>query len=147
MQVVLNSDVKKLGYRGDVVRVKEGFFRNFLQPNGFADMATEGRLKVANARKDKIVMHRQQLLDNSKDVLAKLKGLKFVIKSKVSAKGKLYGAITEADVIKSVLELANVKLEKDLLKMEHFKDLGEHKVLVHLGEGLEEEIVVDVQAL
>lgn len=147
MQVVLNADVKKLGYRGDVVRVKEGFYRNFLQPNGLADSATKTRLKVANSRTEKVVMHRQQLLDNAKEVLTKLKGLTVTIKSKATGKGKLYGAITEADVIAAVMEASNVKLEKDLITMEHFKDLGAHKVLVHLGEDLEQEITVNVEAL
>lgn len=147
MQVVLNIDVKKLGYRGDVVKVKEGYFRNFLLPRGMADVATTTRLKVAGSRKEKVVVEKQQLLDNAKDVLSKLKGLVVEIKAKVSAKGKLYGAVTEADVIAAVKEATKVKLEKDFVKMEHFKDLGEHKVVVHLGEGLEEEIVVNVSAL
>ena len=147
MRIVLNSDVKKLGYRGDVVKVRDGYFRNFLSPRGLADVATLTRLKVAESRKSKVVMQKQQLLDNAKEVLAKLNGLKVVIKAKVSKKGKLYGAIAEADVIEAVLVASKVKLEKDLLKMDHIKEVGEHKVKVVLGEGFEETITVVVEAL
>ena len=60
MEVVLNKDVKKLGYRGDVVTVKPGYYRNFLSPNGLADVASKSRLKLIDARKAKMVMERNQ---------------------------------------------------------------------------------------
>jgi len=145
MQVVLNKDVKKLGYKGDIVSVKRGFFRNYLLPNGLADFASKTRLKVAETRKEKIVIKKQQLLDNAKEVVEKLKGLKVVVKGKVTEDGKLYGSITEDDVIKVVEEESKLQLEKSQIKMDHFKELGEHKAVVHLGEGLEEEITVQVE--
>lgn len=147
MQVVLNEDVKKLGYRGDVVSVKRGFFRNFLFPRGLADLATIARLKIAESRKDKMVVQKQQLLDSSGDVLKKLKGLKVETFGKVSEKGHLYGSIVEEDVINAIEEATKIKLEKDFIKMEHLKELGEHKVIVHLGEGQEEEVTVEVKSL
>ena len=145
MQVVLNKDVPKLGYKGDTVNVKAGYIRNYLLPQGLADLATPSRIKVAASRKEKVVIKKQQLLDNAKEVLAKLKDLKVIIKSKVNAKGKLFAAITEKDVIAAIEEKKNVKLEKEYLKMEHFKDLGEHEVIIHLGEGFETKVIVKVQ--
>ena len=146
MEVVLNKDVKKLGYRGDVVTVKPGYYRNFLSPNGLADVASKSRLKLIDARKAKMVMEREQLLENANDVLNKLKGLKVTITSKVNDQGTLYAAITEEDVIKAVESEVKVKLEKDYLNMEHFKDLGDHSVKVDLGPDLSEEITVTVEA-
>ena len=89
MHVLLLQDVKKLGYRGDIVKVKEGFFRNYLFPRKLAEVATEVIKKVADSRKARILMEKQRLLDNAKDVLARLKGLKLSFKKKVSGKGKL----------------------------------------------------------
>ena len=146
MEVVLNKDVKKLGYRGDVVTVKPGYYRNFLSPNGLADVASKSRLKLIDARKAKMVMEREQLLENANEVLNKLKGLKVTITSKVNDQGTLYAAITEEDVIKAVESEVKVKLEKDYLKMDHFKDLGTHSVKVDLGPDLSEEITVTVEA-
>jgi large subunit ribosomal protein L9 len=146
MQVLLNKDVKKLGYRGDIVRVKEEYFNNFLLPNGLAELATTAVKKLVESRKAKTLMEKQRLLDNAKEVLQKLHGLKVVFKEKASEKGKLFGAITENDVIKAVQEKTNIRLEKEYLHMEHFKMVGSYEVKVHLGEGLEETVKVAVQA-
>lgn len=139
-------DVSKLGYKGDIVNVKDGYFRNYLFPRKLAEIATKGVKKLAQLRSEKRVMKKQQILDNAKDVLKKLKGLVVTLKVKVSGKGKLYGAITEDKVIAAIKEKANVELTKDFVKMEHFKSVGKYKVLVHLGEGLEEAINVVVEA-
>lgn len=146
MQVVLNKNVPKLGYRGDVVKVKEGYYRNFLLPRGFADICTPTRLKVAESRKDKLVMEKQQVMDNAKEVLKKLEGLTLTFKVKVTEKGTLYAAINESDVIAEIKKVTKVKLERDQVKMAHFKELGEHKVVVHLGKDLEESVKVVIEA-
>jgi large subunit ribosomal protein L9 len=147
MDVVLNEDVKKLGYRGDVVNVKSGYFRNFLLPRGLADAATRGRLALAEKRNEKRVMAKQQILDNSKDILAKLEGLVVTLKEKVNDKGHLYAAVSESEVIEAVKAAANVELDASMLKMEHFKEVGEHKVTVSLGSSAEVEIGVTVEGL
>lgn len=147
MEVLLEQDVKKLGYRGDVVTVKNGYFRNFLMPRKLASVLTPKLRKLAEERNKTRTLRKEQLLENSKDVLKKLKGLKVTLKEKVSAKGKMFGSVTEEEIVEAVKAAAKVELEKDLIKMKHIKELGEHKVKVHLGEGLEEEIVVNVEAL
>ncbi|MFA6917505.1 MAG: 50S ribosomal protein L9 [Candidatus Gracilibacteria bacterium] len=146
MQVLLLKDVKKLGYRGDIVKVKEGYFRNYLQVKGLAEVATESTKKVAASRKERILMEKQRLLDNAKDVLKKLHGLKLIFKEKVSGKGKLFGAITENDIIKAIVEKANIRLEKEYITMEHIKEVGNYEITVRLGEGLEETVKVAVQS-
>lgn len=147
MKVVLNSDVPKLGYRGDVVNVKDGYYRNFLLPRGFAEVATPSVLKVALARKEKKDLAKKQVIEDAEAVLKKLKGLSVTIEAKASDKGKLYGSVVEEDVIKAVKAEAKVTLDKEFVKMSHFKDLGDHTVVIHLGEGLEEKINVVVKAL
>lgn len=146
MQVLLNKDVKTLGYRGDIINVKNGYFRNYLFPRGLAQVANAKVIALAEKRNEKRTLQKERVLDNVKDVLKKLKGLSVTIKAKVSDKGKLYGSITEADVVEAIKAGAKVELEKDFIKMDHFKDLGEHKALVSLGEGMEEEITVVLEA-
>lgn len=146
MKVILNKDVPKLGYRADIVSVKEGYFRNFLLPRHLAEIATAGLIKLTESRKQKMVVKKQQLIDNAKDLIKKMKGLKIALKGKVSAKGKLYGAITEIEVIAAIEKATNVRLEKEYLKMSHIKETGDHEVVVRLGEGLEEKVKVSVKA-
>lgn len=145
MKVLLNKDVPKLGYRGDIVNVKKGYFRNFLMPEGLAEVATPVVLKIAESRKENIVMKKEQLMDNAKEVLKKLKGMKITLKAKVSEKGKLYAGITEEDVIKEIEKLYKVQLEKSFVKMEHFKELGEYEAVIDLGSGESEKVVVIVE--
>jgi len=146
MQVVLNQDVKKLGYRGEVVSVKPGFFRNFLFPNGLADVATPSRLRVAESRKDKLVMQKQQVMENVQGVLDKLKGTKITLTEKVNDKGHLYAAVSESEVIAAVEASAKVKLAPEWIKMEQIKELGEYTVTVQLEKGMTGQITVVVEA-
>lgn len=145
MQVLLNASVKKLGYRGDIVNVKPGYFRNFLLPKNLAQVATTTLISLAEGRNKKRLMQKEQIIGNAKEVLSKLKGLVVTIKEKVSAKGKLYGSVTEIEIIDAIKASTNVVLEKEFIKMNHIKDLGEHKILVHLGEGLEEEVKIVIE--
>lgn len=146
MQVILNKDVAKLGYRGEIVNVKPGFYRNYLSPKGFAEHANEAVRKLVESRKSKQVMEKQQLLDNAKEVIAKLEGLKLTLKSKASAKGKLYGALVETDIVHAIEVAAKVKLEKEFVKMAHIKEVGEFKVQIVLGENFKTDVSITVEA-
>ena len=146
MQVVLNKDVAKLGHRGDVVKVREGFFRNFLLPRGLALIGDASALKVAAVRKEKVVAQRKQVVDNAKDILSKLKGLKINMKSKISSKGKLFGAIAEDKIAEVINEATGLKLDRGFIKMTHIKTTGTHDVLVHIGPEMEEKVKVVVKA-
>jgi len=146
MQVVLNKDVPKLGHRGDVVKVREGYFRNFLLPRGLALIGDTGNLKVAAVRKEKVATQRKQVLENAKDILAKLNGLKINMKSKISSKGKLFGAIAEDKIAEAINEATGLKLDRGFIKMTHIKTTGTHDVLVHLAPEMEEKVKVTVKA-
>ena len=145
MQVLLKADVQKLGYRGDIIDVKKGYFRNFLFPNNLAEVSTKKMAELAEKRRETMVMRKQQVVENSREVLDKLKGLSVTVKGKVSDKGKLYASITESDIVEAIKEAAKLELEKGFIKMDHFKELGEYEVVVHLGADMEEKVKVVVE--
>ncbi len=128
-----------------MIRVKPGYFRNFLLPEGLAQIATPALKKLAEEKKEKLVMQKQQLIDNAKEIIKKLQGLKLKISAKASEKGKLYGAITEQEIIDEVEKKAKIKLEKEFIKMDSIKEIGDFKVNVSLGEGFDAEIEVKVE--
>lgn len=146
MKVLLNKDVKKLGYRGDIVNVKTGYFTNFLLPEGAAVMADESVVKLQESRKAKLVMKKEQLVENAKEVLKKLKGLVITFSKKITSKGKLYGGLSAEEIIDEIAAKTNIKLEPSNIKAEHIKEVGTHKVVVHIAEGSEETIKVVVEA-
>ncbi len=146
MKVLLNKDVKKLGYRGDIVNVKTGYFTNYLLPEGFAIIADASVVKLQDSRKSKLIMKNEQLKENAKEVLKKLKGLTVTIAKKITSKGKLYGGLSAEDIAEAIMAKTNIKLEPSYIKSEHIKEVGEHEVLVHITEGAEETIKVVVEA-
>ena len=147
MKVILNDNVLKLGYRGDVVDVKDGYFRNFLFPNGLAVVATKDRIALSEKRREKLVLDKERLLDNIKEVMDKLKGLSVEIPMKVTGDDKdtLYAALGEKEVIEAVKVASNILLEKKYIKFaEPVKTLGEHSVAVDFGNNNTVGIVVNV---
>ncbi|MBT3865186.1 50S ribosomal protein L9 [Candidatus Peregrinibacteria bacterium] len=145
MKVILNSDVSKLGYRGEIVNVKDGYFRNFLFPNKLASIATKKVIELAEGRKDKVVMEKKRLLENVQEVMDKLKGLAVEISAKVTDKDTLYAAVSAKDVVDAVMATANVGLEESYVKFDdQIKTLGEHKVAVDFGEGHVVKITMNV---
>ncbi len=141
MDVILNEDVKALGYRGDIVKVKLGYFRNFLFPNGLADVATPARKKLAEKRRETMVMKQSQALENAKEVVEKLSGLKLVLTERANEKGHLYAGVSETEVARAIEAEGKVVVAPSAIKMEHFKEVGEYEVKVTLGK---EEAVVKV---
>lgn len=127
------------------MNVKPGYFRNYLLPKSLAEPATASVMKVVEQRKGKIVLQKQQLLDNAKEVIEKLKGLKVIIQAKATKKGKLYGAIVEGDVIKAIEKAVKIKLDKEFIKAKHIKEAGEHTIKIDLGEGFVQDITLVVE--
>jgi large subunit ribosomal protein L9 len=145
MKVILNENVSKLGYKGDAVNVKDGYFRNFLFPRGLATVATEGKIKLAEKRREKTVLEKERLLSNVKEAMKKLSKLEVEVAAKVTAKGTLYAHLSEADVISAVRGAANIQLEKKFVKFaEPIKTLGKHEVMIDFGEENTVSIKVNV---
>lgn len=147
MKVILNDNVPKLGYRGDVIDVKDGYFRNFLFPRRLAVVATKKGIELCEKRREKMVLTKGQLLENVKEAIGKLKGLSVEISAKVTGEGKdtLYAALSEDAVIEAVKAASNILLEKKYVKFaEPVKTLGEHKVPIDFGNENTVDITLNI---
>ncbi len=145
MKVILQKDVKNLGKVGDLVNVSNGFARNFLFPRRMATEATEKRVKefahlkaVAEVKKKKAVAERQELVK-------KLQGVNIVIKATAGETDKLFGAVTNNDISNELEAQGHSIDRRDIHLEEPIRMLGQHKVTVKLGEGLEAELSVSVE--
>lgn len=146
MQVVLTKRIPKLGNEYDVVNVKPGFARNFLFLKGMAIPATKNELLRAEKMKAKRVEKVEAVLENTKEIADKLKGLTLTFKKKARGE-KLYGSIKEADVVDALAKQAKVEIKKDMVVMdEHLKALGEHTVKLHLTEDIDAKIKIVIEA-
>ncbi len=146
MKVILQKDVKDLGKVGDLVVVKSGYARNFLFPRGLAVTATEGGEVEWNHLKKVAEIKKKKAMAGRLELIKKLQGLTVNFKLEAAADSeKLFGSVTNLDISKE-LEKQGFSIDKrDIHLEESIKLIGQHKVLVRFGEGLEAELTVAVE--
>jgi len=133
MQVILMEKVVNLGALGDVVKVKDGYARNFLIPHGKARRATEANLKEFEGRRGELEKKAAELLAAAQERAAKLEGLVAQITRKAGVDGRLFGSVTNADVAEA-LEAQGIKVVKGEIRMPQgpLKHVGEFPLTAQL---------------
>lgn len=145
MQVILMEKVINLGQLGDVVKVKNGFARNFLIPQGKAKRATENNVADFAARRAELEAAEAAKLADAQARGAKLEGLTVQISQKAGVDGKLFGSVTNADIAVALLAQGH-QVEKSQVRMPtgHLKQIGEHPVSIALHPDVVVNITVSV---
>jgi large subunit ribosomal protein L9 len=122
MQVILMEKVANLGELGDVVKVKDGYARNFLIPHGKAKRATDANLKAFEARRADLEKAQAETLKKAQERGSKLDGLTLQIAQKAGPDGRLFGSVTNYDIVEALhkqgheVERANVRMPQGPLK-------------------------------
>jgi len=144
MQVILLQRVAKLGQMGEVVKVRDGYARNFLLPQGKALRATEGNIRAFETRKAQFEAHNLESRSEAESVAARLDGQSFVLIRSASDTGALYGSVTARDAAEAAtgsgftLERGQVVLERPI------KDLGLHSVTITLHPEVTARVTLNV---
>ncbi|HEY9185352.1 MAG TPA: 50S ribosomal protein L9 [Salegentibacter sp.] len=127
MELILKKDVDNLGFKDDVVDVKNGYGRNFLIPQGFAQLATPSAKKVLAETLKQRAYKEQKHIDEAKKQAEKLNGLEIKITAKAGAGDKLFGSITNADLA-DALAKEGVEIEKKFISIAggNIKRLGQY---------------------
>jgi len=133
MQVILLEKVSNLGNLGDVVKVKDGFARNFLIPHGKAKRATEANLKAFETRRAELEKAQAELLAKAQERGAKLAGLTVQIVQKAGPDGQLFGSVTNYDIVET-LEKQGHEVERSQVRMPEgpLKQVGEFPIQLQL---------------
>jgi large subunit ribosomal protein L9 len=141
MQVILLEKVANLGNLGDVVKVKDGFARNFLIPQGKAKRATESNLKAFESRRSELEKAQADGLAKSQERGAKLDGLTLQIVQKAGVDGRLFGSVTNYDIVEA-LKAQGHEVERSMIRMPAgpIKQVGDY----HLQVQLHTDVVVTV---
>jgi large subunit ribosomal protein L9 len=147
MQVILMEKVVNLGGLGDVVKVKDGYARNFLIPHGKAKRATQANLKEFEARRSDLEKKANEQLTSAQERGAKLEGMKVEIAQKAGVDGRLFGSVTNADIAEA-LGKQGVAVKKAEIRMPAgpLKHIGEFPITIQLHSDVLANITVHVVA-
>ena len=145
MQVILMEKVVNLGELGDVVKVKDGFARNFLIPQGKAKRATAENLKAFESRRADLEKAQAEALAKAQAHAAKLEGLKVNITQKAGTDGRLFGSVTNYDIVEALGKLGH-EVERSQIRMPQgpLKQAGEFPLQVALRSDVVSTITVVV---
>ncbi len=144
MQVILKEDVHNLGKAGELVKVKPGFGRNYLIPQGKAVIATAGNVKQIEHEKKLIAAKTAQLAKDAQAMADRLASIEVQIERQVGEEDKLFGSVTSRD-IESALKDKGVTIDHKKVHLpEPIKTIGYHTVEIKLGTGVTGKIKVVV---
>jgi len=144
MEVILFDNVKGLGRQGDLVKVSEGYFRNFLKPKNLAEEATPAAMKRYEKMKKKAIELAAQKVADARELEARIKDIEFVVEAKAGSGEKLFGAVTSADIAK-VLEAKGFSIDKKAIEIpEPIKTVGLHKAHLKIHTEVTAEITIKV---
>ena len=142
MEVILRHAVENLGKPGDVVKVKNGYARNYLLPHNLAYEATPGNLKRIQQERQRLEAAENQRRGAAQDVATKLEQVSLTFSARVGEEGKLFGSVTAADIAQQ-LEQQGFHIEKRQIDLhEPIKSLGVYRVPVRLHADVKPEIRV-----
>ena len=145
MQVILMEKVANLGELGDVVKVKDGYARNFLIPHGKAKRATEANLKAFESRRAELEKAQAEALGRAKERGAKLDGLTVQITQKAGPDGRLFGSVTNYDIVEALTKQGH-EVERADIRMPQgpLKQVGDYPIEVSLHTDVVVTITVAV---
>ena len=145
MQVILLEKVVNLGALGDVVKVKDGFARNYLLPKGKAKRATPENLKAIEEKRTELEKAAQERLAKAQEEAAKLEGVSIRITQKAGVDGRLFGSVTNVDIVEALQGLGHT-VEKAMIRMPDgpLKHVGDFPLTVALHADVTANIKVTV---
>ncbi len=147
MKLVLFTDVTALGKKGDVVDVADGYGRNFLLPRKLAGEADKGALAKLDAQQKALERREAQELAQAKALAERLESAKLAVRAKAGGNGKLFGAVTNADVATAIAGALSVEIDKHKIELiNQIKALGSYPVEIKLHKSVVAKTMVDVVA-
>lgn len=145
MKVILVEDVPKLGKRGSVVEVADGYARNYLLPRKLAVLATEERLEELNREKAREERKKQKELEEARKLARILEGSTITLVARAGEGGKLFGSITNKEIAQAIENTFHISIDRRKIELEEpLKVLGSYPVILRLHPEVQAKITVEV---
>jgi large subunit ribosomal protein L9 len=145
MQVILLEKVANLGQLGDIVKVREGYARNFLIPKGKAKRATEANIAEFENRRTHLEKAQNDILAAAQERAARLEGLTVQVSQKAGVDGRLFGSVTNYDIAEA-LKAQGFEVSKSVVRLPHgpLKQVGDYDIVLDLHGDVKASIKVSV---
>jgi large subunit ribosomal protein L9 len=145
MEVILREEVEKLGHRGSLVKVADGYARNYLLPKKLAVLATDANRKIVEQEREAWLRKESKLKTDAEDLGKLISTITLTFRQKVGENDHLFGSVTAKDIAEA-LEKQNFHIDRrKVLLEEPIKTLGEHRVTLRLHRDVSTEIPVVVE--
>ena len=145
MEVILKEDVINLGYKNDVVKVKDGYGRNYLIPQGKAVIATESAKKVLAENERQRAHKLAKIKADAEAMAAKFEGVSLTIAAKVSENGTIFGGVGSAQVAEA-LAAKGIEVDRKSIVVETVKAVGTYSAVINIHREVKAEVAFEVVA-
>jgi large subunit ribosomal protein L9 len=146
MEVILKEDILNVGKIGEVVRVRDGYARNYLLPRGLVLIANKKNLKTFEHQKKVVGDQKQKIIRQAETVSGQLAGMALVIPMKAGEEGRLFGSVTNMQIEKA-LKAKGLNVDRRKIHLEEpIKSIGEYEIAIRLAADLTVPLKVSVTA-
>ena len=145
MKLILNSDVTKLGRKGDIVDVAKGYARNYLLPKNLAIVATDSNISIAEKIQEKRIAEITESEELAESIKVALADAHLVIPQKSTDEGTLYAAVANNDIVEVIEKFSGFKIEESQIELnDQVKEIGLHNIKIRISEDVDFDVVLEV---
>ncbi|MBO5025072.1 MAG: 50S ribosomal protein L9 [Bacteroidaceae bacterium] len=145
MKIILKKDVHGLGYKDDVLTVKDGYGRNYLLPQGMAVLATEKALKILNEELKQRAHKLAKIKADAEAAASKFEGVSLTISAKKAEKNLIYGSVGAAQIAEALAQ-KGIEIDSKIIAVKAVKELGSYTATVKLHKEVSVEVPFEVVA-
>jgi large subunit ribosomal protein L9 len=148
MEIILKQEIAGVGYKNDLVTVKDGFARNYLIPKGMAIIATPSNKKMLAETKKQQAYKEEKIRKEAEALATVLEGLELNVGVKAGTSGKIFGSVNTIMIANAIQEAKQVEIDrkKIVIDEEHIKEVGKYTAKIKLHKDIVVEIALDVVA-
>jgi len=140
MEVILLTDVEKIGLRGDVVNVARGYARNFLLPRRLAEEATPPKVNELRKREGQRARHEAQSVEQAREIAERIGQAELRFDMKAGPTGALFGSVTATDIVDELWKQQKVRVDRRKIAMDNIKRIGRHTIPIELFTDVQVEV-------
>lgn len=148
MEIILKQDLTGVGYKNDLLKVKDGYARNYLIPKGLAVIATKSTKKALAELKKQQAFKEDKIVKEAETLAQALEGTELTIGVKAGTSGKIFGSVNSIVVANAIQEQKSLEIDRKMIELneDHIKEVGKYQAKIKLHKNVEVAIDLDVVA-